>query len=156
MNFNINSTFWPLIYIFRNSKLAIWSKNWEFFQHGFGSGPNSLYTFYWLHSNQREYWELACKSAWLGLFSDSSQLTKKVIYKTHRKNEFKYKGHIQFPHNHNFLLCLQKLFKSLCLSTLCTLGENPWTLWIYISVQPCQFLVISALVGWNVASVLSC
>lgn len=118
---------------------------------------NSLYTFYWLHSNQRERLRACVQQCnWLILFSDISQLTENVIYKTHRKNKFKYKRHIQIPHDHNFLLCLQKLFMSLCLNILYPLGGNPSTLWIYISVQACRSLMISAFLGRNVALVLIC
>lgn len=108
---------------------------------------HSLYTFYWLHSNWRERLRPSLQQCnWLGLLS-----YKNVIYKTHRKNSLKYKRHIQIPHDHNFLLCLQNLFMSLCLNTLYPFGENPSTLWTYISVQAWQSLMISAFLGWNVA-----
>jgi hypothetical protein len=93
MNFNINSTSWLLIYIFRNSKLIYEVKIENFSNMDLKMALNSLCTLYWLHSNRRERLR-ACGQQYnlLGLFSDLSQLTKNnVIYKTHRENKFKYK-----------------------------------------------------------------
>lgn len=63
---------------------------------------------------------------------DIPQLIEMLSTILTEKKKSKYKGYIQIPHDHNFLLCLQKMVLSLSLNILYPFHGEPQQIYGFI------------------------
>lgn len=130
MNFNINSKFWFLIYIFMN-RLVYWKILFSvWFRSDLTSSTHSLSPSCCPIPIRKHFKVFAC--IWSELFCllfCSSMSTTTLKGRTP-----KYKGHILVPHDCNSRLHQRSVFMNLSLNILYPLGKIS-CVWIYIRVK---------------------